>query len=99
MHDDEALASWCYDPKTRTMVSYDNPQVASEKVQYIKEKGLGGAMWWEANGDKNTTTESLVDITVGGFSKLDGSKNVLNYPNSQYDNLRAGMPNSVVSYS
>ncbi|KXT00943.1 hypothetical protein AC579_5184 [Pseudocercospora musae] len=100
VHYDSVIgASWSYDTNTQTMVSYDTPEMAEQKLQYIYQNNLGGAMWWEANGDKNTTTESLVDITIGGFTKLDGSKNVLNYPNSQYDNMRAGMPNSVVSYS
>ncbi len=54
-------ASWSYDPKLRTMISYDNIQTARFKTNYIKQKGLGGAMWWESDGDKPGNA-SLIDI-------------------------------------
>lgn len=99
VHYDSVIgASWSYDPNTLTMVSYDTPELAQQKLQYIHSNNLGGAMWWESNGDKNTSTESLIQITINSFPKLEGSKNVLNYPNSVYDNLRAGMPDSVDSH-
>lgn len=31
---------------------------------------------------------------VGGINMLDQTPNVLSYPNSKYDNLRAGFPNN-----
>ena len=78
------------------MVSYDTPQVAAEKVQYIKQHGLGGSMWWETSGDK-PADESLIKIVaqgLGGFGRrhLERVENVLGYPESRYDNLREGMP-------
>ena len=87
------------------MVSYDTPEMAQQKMEYIKEKTLGGAMWWEANGDSNVTdvgvgatTEAgkglargLVQLTVKGLATLDGVMNVLEYPESQYDNIKNGM--------
>lgn len=85
-------ASWSYDPSAKIMVSYDNADMVEMKLDYIHEKNLGGAMWWEASGDKNATGQSLVNITVAGLGRLDGVKNVLNYPQSKYDNLKAGMP-------
>lgn len=99
MHDKEAVASWCYDPQSKTMVSYDSPQVASEKVQYIKSMGLGGGMWWETSGDHPSNhSESLINIVVQGLGGFEGRHmehcaNVLDYPESKYDNLRNGMPN------
>ena len=98
MHDDEAIASWCYDANSKTMVSYDTPQAATEKVQYIKSLGLGGAMWWETSGDQPANqSESLINITVQGLGGYEGKHmehipNVLDYPESKYDNLRNGMP-------
>ena len=80
------------------MVSYDSPQVAAEKVQYIKKVGLGGAMWWESSGDRpSNDSESLINIVVQGLGGYEGrhmeqNKNVLKYPESKYDNLRDGMP-------
>ncbi|KAK4612325.1 Endochitinase 1 [Fulvia fulva] len=97
-HDNQAVASWCYDPSSRTMVSYDSPQVATQKVQYIKQMGLGGAMWWETSGDQpRDHPESLIKITVEGLGGYGGkhmeqAPNVLEYPESKYDNLKGGMP-------
>ncbi|KXS97728.1 hypothetical protein AC578_8857 [Pseudocercospora eumusae] len=97
-HDQQAIASWCYDPASKTMVSYDTPQVAAQKVQYIKQVGLGGAMWWESSGDRPASEgESLINITVQGLGGYEGKhmeqvQNVLEYPESKYDNLRNGMP-------
>ncbi|KAI5365202.1 putative glycoside hydrolase family 18, catalytic domain, glycosyl hydrolase family 18 (GH18) active [Septoria linicola] len=85
-------ASWSYDASTKVMVSYDTPALAQQKVQYIIDKNLGGAMWWEANGDNNSTAgRGLVKLTTDGLKTLDGVQNVLDYPNSKYDNIRNGM--------
>ena len=98
MHDDEAVASWCYEPNSRTMVSYDSPQVASEKVEYVKSRELGGAMWWETSGDHHCNhSESLINIVVQGLGGYEGKymehcSNVLDYPESKYDNIRKAMP-------
>lgn len=34
------------------MVSYDTVQMAVNKVEYIRDHRLGGAMWWESSADK-----------------------------------------------
>ncbi|KAL1303284.1 hypothetical protein AAFC00_006690 [Neodothiora populina] len=96
-YDNEALASWCYDAANRTMVTYDTPANAAAKVEYIKKRQLGGAMWWESSGDK-TGDDSLINLTVHGLGGYEGrhmdtTPNVLEYPHSKYDNLRAGFPN------
>lgn len=97
-HDPEAIASWCHDPTTRTTVSYDSPEVATQKVAYIKRRGLGGAMWWESSGDFPVDhTDSLIRVTVEGLGGFEGKHlerrgNVLGYPRSRYENLRKGMP-------
>ncbi|CAK4033673.1 glycoside hydrolase family 18 [Lecanosticta acicola] len=86
-------ASWSYDASTQEMISYDTPTAAAAKLQYIQSRGLGGGMWWEANGDKPMNgTGSLIQLVVNGFGALENSTNVLSYPQSQYDNIRAGMP-------
>ncbi|KAK5739825.1 Chitinase 4 [Elasticomyces elasticus] len=73
-------------------------KVATEKVNYIKHVGLGGAMWWESSGDHPLDhAESLIRVTVEGLGGFNGRhmehvENVLQYPESKYDNLRSGMP-------
>ena len=91
IYDDAAKASYSYDANTKELVSYDTVGSAVTKAQYIKQKGLGGAVFWEASGDK-TGSQSLVGTLATQMGKLDPSQNLLSYPASQYDNLRAGMP-------
>lgn len=72
------------------MVSYDNAQASEAKMNYIKSNKLAGAMWWEANGDKNGS-QSLISSVVAGLAVLDNATNVLDYPQSQYDNIKNQM--------
>lgn len=96
--DNEAIASWSYDSASQTMISYDTPQVISQKIEYIKGTGLGGAMWWETSGDHPTSSkDSLITIAAEGLGEhggqhMENSENFLDYPQSKYDNLRQGMP-------
>jgi chitinase len=48
----DIVASYSYDEAERTMISYDTKDIAARKAQYIKDNGLGGAMFWETSGDK-----------------------------------------------
>jgi chitinase len=98
--DAETGASWCYDGESRTMVSYDSPYMAEVKADYIRQRGLGGGMWWESSGDKgdkeaNPADGSLIGIfvdRVGGEEALDQSENALHYPESKYDNVQSCFP-------
>lgn len=87
-------ASWSYDANAKEMISYDTVAMSTAKAQYVKSKGLGGGMWWEASGDKAKGAGSLVENWVngvGGVGSLETSQNCLSYPNSKYDNIKNNM--------
>jgi chitinase len=97
--DHGVAASWSYDSSQRVMVSFDTPSTIVTKTRYIKSRGLGGAMWWESSGDK-LGNDSLISSVgrkinvqeVGGIKALDQSCNILQYPASLYQNIKAGIP-------
>ncbi|KAL2260529.1 hypothetical protein VTK26DRAFT_5440 [Humicola hyalothermophila] len=94
--DADAGASYCYHPGRRVMVSYDTVEMARQKAEYIRQRGLGGGMWWESSADKDGS-ESLIGTVVaglGGPNALDWSENCITYPHTKYDNLRNGFPNN-----
>ncbi|QDS73509.1 hypothetical protein FKW77_009381 [Venturia effusa] len=92
-HDATVGASWSFDNSTGEFVSYDTPQIATQKARYIRSEGLGGAMWWETSYDKNGP-ESLISTVrkelTKGRGEMEVRVNNLEYPDSKYDNLRNG---------
>ncbi|KPM45464.1 Endochitinase B1 [Neonectria ditissima] len=87
----QAISVFSYDETKKELVTYENIATAKLKANYIKTKGLGGAVYWEASGDK-TGSDSIVRTVAGNLGGLDMSLNMLSYPKSVYDNIRAGMP-------
>ncbi|ELR06346.1 hypothetical protein VC83_00788 [Pseudogymnoascus destructans] len=90
-HDDKAVAAYSYDAATKEFISYDTPVEVNAKSEYVKSKGLGGAMFWETSADKKGNN-SLISAAKNKLGSLDQSQNLLNYPTSVYDNMKAGMP-------
>lgn len=91
VYDDVAKASYSYDAASKELISYDTAASAATKAQYLVQKGLGGAVFWEASGDR-TGAQSLVGTLATKMGALDSTQNLLSYPASQFDNIRAGMP-------
>jgi chitinase len=46
-----AQAPYLWNPEKRLFVTYDDPQSLGVKSRYIREHGLGGAMFWEYTAD------------------------------------------------
>lgn len=95
-YDDRAAASYCYNPQQRTLVTYDTPQMTRVKADFIKQKCLGGAMWWESSADK-PGQDSLIGAAVeslGGIDQLLKKDNCIEYPDTKYENLKMGFPNN-----
>lgn len=67
----------------RLLISYDTQPIATQKAQYINERGLGGAMWWELDADKEESTGgALVRTVKEALGGLEWRENELSYPGS-----------------
>ena len=89
--DDAAKASYSYDAATKELITYDTVQSVQTKGKFLVNKGLGGAVFWEASGDRKGR-ESLVSAVKGQMGgMLEGRQNLLSFPGSQYENMRGGM--------
>ncbi len=49
--DESAKAPWLWNPQTRTFISYEDETSLKLKIDYVKEKGLSGVMFWEYSDD------------------------------------------------
>ncbi|RKF65522.1 Endochitinase B1 [Golovinomyces cichoracearum] len=90
--DDEACATFSYDPAKRRLISYDTVQMAEMKAKWIKNESLGGAMWWESSADGNDE-KSLIKTVVQELRCLESSQNCIEYPRSRFENLRNAFQN------
>ncbi|CAE6474409.1 unnamed protein product [Rhizoctonia solani] len=91
VHNDlKNISSYSYDPAKKELISYDTPTITAAKSDWLSRQGLAGAMFWELSADKNGT-DSLVWTAAKTMAKLDSTENHLNYPGSQFDNVKAGM--------
>ncbi|KAK9380144.1 glycoside hydrolase superfamily [Kockiozyma suomiensis] len=91
--DQHNIASYTYNPDTRTLISYDTPAVAGLKAKYIMQKSLGGAMWWESSGDRplesgKSVVKTVIDQFGGPASLRSSPNNCITFPESIYDNVR-----------
>ena len=67
--DDEAKVPWLSvqsaDGKALFALSYENPRSVAIKADYIKNKGLGGAMFWEYGADDNNQLAKQLADSLG----------------------------------
>jgi chitinase len=83
-------ASYMYNADEEFMITYDTPNIARQKAKWIKEKGLGGAMYWDVACDKKGN-DSIVATVIQELGQLEKSKNHLWYPDSEWANIKNGM--------
>ncbi|KAH7012082.1 family 18 glycosyl hydrolase [Microdochium trichocladiopsis] len=88
-----AGASYSVDTVNHRIISYDTITSVKKKVEYIRNKGLGGTMFWEASGDRTDENSIIANCFRGqdGDSRMDKTDNLLLYPESIYDNIRTGL--------
>ncbi|KAI8371974.1 chitinase [Choanephora cucurbitarum] len=87
--DETNIASWSYNEETKEFVTYDTPDVVRAKSEYIKERHLGGGMFWELTADvPGDDPRSLVHTVYQVLgNQLDRSPNHIVFPLSHYDNI------------
>jgi chitinase len=54
-----ARVPWLYDPRSGTWITYDDPQSVRAKVDYVRERGLGGVVIWELFGDDGSLMREI----------------------------------------
>ena len=64
--DPQAQAPFLWNPKSRTFVSYEDPQSLRIKTAFIRDHRLGGAMYWEQSLDKE---DELLDVLDTGLHR------------------------------
>ena len=64
--DAAAQAPYLWNPEEAIFISYENARSIAQKVEYLKEKGLGGAMFWEYSDDYQGQLLDALDQALVG---------------------------------
>jgi chitinase len=67
--DDNALVPYGYDPASKLWVSYDDERSFGKKMDFIDQKGLGGAMIWALDMDDFKNGYPLVGSLAKRYKK------------------------------
>lgn len=62
--DARAQAPWLWNAKTRSFISYDDPESIAAKAAFVKARHLGGIMYWEQSLDPG---DALLDAIWRGL--------------------------------
>ena len=57
--DRRAQAAWLWNARERRLVSYDDPRALRAKARFVRQRRLGGVMYWEHGQDPD---EELLDV-------------------------------------
>ncbi|EPZ31515.1 Glycoside hydrolase, family 18, catalytic domain-containing protein [Rozella allomycis CSF55] len=91
-YDVKSGASYSYDSAKKILVSYDTIPVVNQKLEYIRDLSLGGAMFWEISADRPTNDpKSILSATykyISANMNIDATPNNVLYPDSKYPNIR-----------
>ncbi|CCE63265.1 hypothetical protein TPHA_0E01720 [Tetrapisispora phaffii CBS 4417] len=75
--DKESVSAYCYDPKSKIFVAYDNSQSMVIKSKYVRDNNLGGGFLWEACGEKlNNPKLSLINSFTFDMNNIDKQKSM-----------------------
>lgn len=63
--DSTALAPYVWREKDSLFMTYENPESMKYKVEYVKNKKMGGIMFWQFNGDNGDLLTAISDNLIG----------------------------------
>jgi len=87
-YDEYAQAPILYSASKGEFYTYEDKQSLQAKIEFVKEKNLGGMIIWELSADSDTH-ESLLDVIATGFYP-DG---ISVTPKEESDSLQTETPN------
>lgn len=67
--DDKAMVPYAYDAGSKLWVSYDDERSLAKKMDFIEQKGLGGAMFWALDLDDYKNGYPLISSVAKRFKK------------------------------
>lgn len=88
-----AKVPYLYNPSTKIFISYDDTESLGYKTDYIKNKYLGGAMFWEFSSDCRTSPK----YSCTGPKLLDKVYNDLNTGTPPVDNSAPTAPSNLAA--
>ena len=65
-NDTSNWGSYAYSAANKTFVSFDDVSTVKEKCNFIKNRGIGGAMFWDLAGDDTSST--LIKTVASGLN-------------------------------
>lgn len=63
--DDTAKAPYLWNAEKRIFISYEDAQSIQCKMEYLKNKGLAGVMFWEYSADRNNELQQAISKGLG----------------------------------
>lgn len=95
--DPYSMVPWLYNRSARELYTYDDAQSIAAKMDYVLSKGLGGAMYWELDGDDWKNGYDLVNIVAEKM--LNGGNSDTQAPTAPTSLLAASVTQSSATLS
>ncbi|WP_245806427.1 glycosyl hydrolase family 18 protein [Francisella halioticida] len=62
-----AMQPWAYSPSTKSFITYDDAWSVAKKTEFAMGRGLGGTMFWQADGDSTDDGKSLISAVAAVY--------------------------------
>ncbi len=92
-----SMVPWLFNRATKELYTYDDATSIATKCNYVNSKGLGGAMYWELDGDDWKNGYDLVNIVADKI--LNGSSSDTTAPSAPTNLAAPSVTQSTVSLS